>query len=79
MQRLFDSLLARRNLIEATYGEALSWEKLPNRRACRIADYTPGDFAEIDATDRYIDWFFDTGTRLRKAIDAAVSAESLER
>lgn len=53
--------------------QAAPWEDLPNRRACRLADYTAGDVTDGDAFEQYIDWFFDTGTRLRAAIDAAVA------
>lgn len=69
---LFDSLAAQKELIEGQYGAPLSWEDLPEKRACRIADYSHGDVSNGDQFDRYIDWFFDSGTRLRPAIDAAV-------
>jgi hypothetical protein len=71
--RLFEALSALKELIEGRYGGALTWEDLPDKRACRIADYTHGDVGNGDEFDRYIDWFFDSGNRLRTAIDAAVS------
>lgn len=67
---LYSRLLARRERIEALYGTALSWEELPDRRASRVADYAEGDVANTDSHDHYIDWFFDSGHRLRRAIDA---------
>jgi Domain of unknown function (DUF4268) len=69
---LFESLSVHRALIEGTYGGPLTWEDLPDRRACRIADYGHGDVSNGEQFDRYIDWFFDTGIRLRQAIDATV-------
>jgi REP element-mobilizing transposase RayT len=36
----FDQLFARREAIETAVGELLRWERLDNRRACRIAVYT---------------------------------------
>ena len=39
---LFYSLAAQKKSIEAAYGGPLVWEELPNRRACRIADYREG-------------------------------------
>jgi hypothetical protein len=70
---LFASLSSRRHEIEAAYGGDLSWEELPDRRASRIAAYSEGDVAQTDSHDRYIDWFFDTGQRLRSAIDAVAA------
>ena len=67
---LFSKLLERRERIEAAYGAPLSWEELPDRRASRIADYAEGDVSNTELHDQYIDWFFDSGQRLRLAIDA---------
>jgi hypothetical protein len=66
---IYDALLRRRTTIEAAYGGQLSWEELSERRACRIADYADGDVLDEEAHDEFIDWFFDAGTRLRRAID----------
>jgi hypothetical protein len=65
---LFHALKARASAIEGAYGKPLSWEELPRRRACRIADYADGDVAKVDRHDAYIDWFFDSGLRLRRAL-----------
>jgi hypothetical protein len=65
----FAALLARRSEIEAAFGGALSWEELPGRRASRIAAYRDGDVSNTTEYDAYIDWFIDTGTRLRAALD----------
>jgi hypothetical protein len=65
---LFRTLKERAQAIEAAYGKALSWEELPGRRACRIADYADGDVTNTDQHDAYIDWFFDAGIRLRGAL-----------
>ena len=65
---LFRALKARAATIEGTYGKPLSWEEVPGRQAFRIADYTDGDVTNTDQHDAYIDWFFETGTRLRKAL-----------
>jgi hypothetical protein len=70
---LFDRLAATREEIEAAYGGHLAWEDLPTRRACRIADYGQGEVSNRDQFDAYIDWFFDSGTRLRAAFDMAAA------
>jgi hypothetical protein len=74
---LFESLAANKHELEGRYGGSLCWEDLPDKRACRIADYGHGDVSNGDQTDHYIDWFFDTGSRLRAAIDAAASTMSV--
>lgn len=66
---LYQSLLEHRSEIEASAGLTLSWEELPNRRASRIALYTPGDVTRTAEQESYIDWFIATGTRLRAALD----------
>jgi hypothetical protein len=45
-EQLFNCLLQRKPEIEAALGVELGWERLDNRRACRIAVYRDG---EIDA------------------------------
>ena len=65
---LFNWLFDQREAIEADYVGPLVWEELTGRRACRVADFRSGDVANLDEHDEYIDWFFDTGARLRKAL-----------
>jgi hypothetical protein len=68
---LFEQLRFRQTDIEGMYGSELVWEDLPGKRACRIADYGLGDVSDSERHDAYIEWFFDTGTRLRRAIEDA--------
>ena len=71
---LFAFLYERRDEIEATYGKALEWEELPGKRASRVSDYAAGDVMSVDQHESYIDWFFDSGDRLRAALASAAAA-----
>lgn len=71
---IFRYLEGRKSEIEGAYGGALSWEELPERRACRIADYGEGDVTNTNLHDQYIDWFFDSGTKLRHALSGPFAA-----
>lgn len=66
---LYSSLEDHRSDIEAIYGSELSWEPLPGRRASRIAAYANGEVANVAAHPNYVEWFIDSGTRLRSALD----------
>jgi hypothetical protein len=70
---LFSGLAAHKAEIEASFGEPLSWEDLPNRRAKRIAAYRSGDITTTAELNDYLDWFISTGTRLRAALDPYAS------
>lgn len=41
-KQVFDGLLARRASLEEDFGEALSWERIDDKRASRLARYYPG-------------------------------------
>lgn len=78
MVELFIRLASKKHLIEETYGGPLVWEELPGKRACRVADYAIGDVVNGDSFDEYIDWFLDSGDRLRKAVNAALASDDLQ-
>jgi Domain of unknown function (DUF4268) len=68
---LYAYLHDHREQIEAAYGKPLSWEELPNRRACRVADYNENSrVTDEERYDEFIDWFVDVGVRLRAALQA---------
>jgi hypothetical protein len=64
--------------MENIYGSELSWEELPERIACRIAGYTPGDVTTIEDHDLYIDWMIESQHRLRQAVNEVVTRQAPE-
>lgn len=52
----FDRLFARRLEFEQQFGEPLEWERLDNRRACRIAIYTDAGILTDSENQAVIDW-----------------------
>ncbi len=73
-RRVFDAMHQRKDEVEAAFGAPLSWEPLPERRACRIAAYHEGDVTRTDDFSSYVDWFLDVGTRFRAALEPHASA-----
>lgn len=66
---IFDHLYQQKERFETKYGRSCHWESLPERQGCRIADYREdADIAMEDRYDEFIDWFFDAGVRLRRAL-----------
>lgn len=55
-KRLFDWLFEQRSLIEQECGESLSWERLDDRRASRIAIYREGTIDDETMLDEYRQW-----------------------
>jgi Domain of unknown function (DUF4268) len=64
----FEAIARQEALIESLYGGPLSWERLPDRGAYRIADYSEGDVSKVEDYAFYIDWMIDAQERLRRAI-----------
>lgn len=68
---LLRALEAQRKTLEGTYGRPLTFEELPERRATRIAEYLENaDVGDVSRHNEFIDWFFDAGNRLRRALEA---------
>lgn len=68
-EQLYRQLYAERESIEQRYGQELSWEPLPGKGACRVATYTDGEITETERHDSYIEWFLDSGQRLRRSLE----------
>jgi len=70
---LFDRLVEDRTEIETAFGNPLTWERLDERRASRIADYSTGNADNEAEYALYIDWFIDASQRLRAALAKRLS------
>jgi hypothetical protein len=68
--QIFEGLADAKSQIEAAYGSALSWQDLPGKKACRVADDREDcSVLDRDRWDDYISWFVTTGVKLRAALD----------
>jgi hypothetical protein len=76
---LFEVFQAQQELVESAYGGPLSWERLPDRAAYRIADYTEGEVTSVEEHAFYIDWMIETQERLREAVDAVLRVQEPAR
>jgi hypothetical protein len=68
----FEVLQSQQQLVESVYGGPLSWERLPDRGAYRIADYSEGEVTTVEDYAFYIDWMIDAQERLRQAVNAVL-------
>jgi hypothetical protein len=66
----YEALEQQKETLEHAYGQALTWETLPGRRAYRIADYRPGEITRTEEYGTYMDFFLDAGQRMRHALAA---------
>ena len=73
----FNAARAKREMLEKAYGSQLTFEPLPGRKGCRIADYHPGDIEQSDEWETYIDWLYSAHARLRDAIATAGGLRAL--
>lgn len=67
-KQLFDRLHAQRDTIERAFAGQLEWERIDNRRACRISSYRPGSIANTDEWPDYVQWLLDTCQSLRQSL-----------
>lgn len=63
----YETFFARREELEARFGEPLAWEPLEDRKSCRIRHYRTGggQVTDADMREEMIDWFVTSALRLR--------------
>ncbi|NLN18878.1 MAG: DUF4268 domain-containing protein [Firmicutes bacterium] len=71
---LFDALLARKEEIETDFGESLTWQRLDDKRACRISFTVPGGWADESTWPNAIDSAVEAMNRLYRALAPRVKA-----
>jgi hypothetical protein len=71
----FEVIVSQQALVESIYGAPLSWERLPERAAYRIADYNEGEVTSVEDHSYYIEWMIESQERLREAFDAVLRIE----
>ncbi|MCL1531153.1 DUF4268 domain-containing protein, partial [Xanthomonas nasturtii] len=56
-EQLFDRVFSEKNKIQTQIAQDLRWERLDNRRACRVAVYRDGDIdAETEILNEIRQW-----------------------
>lgn len=68
-KEIFDDLYKNKATIENTFGSSLEWERLDNRRACRIAKYFEGTgYKDNDSWDELCNKMIESMIKLDKAL-----------
>lgn len=78
-KRIFDALAARKDEIDKEFGSALSWERLDDKRACRVKHVLPmGSFLSPESEwPKIQEAIVDAMTRLENAFKPALDALKL--
>ncbi|NSY16297.1 DUF4268 domain-containing protein [Neorhizobium sp. AL 9.2.2] len=66
-EHLFDTWFRDRAEIEQSFGETLTWERLDDKRACRIKAERPGNVFDREQWPELIDYMVDAVIRLERA------------
>jgi CBS domain-containing protein len=76
---LFRRLYAHQDSLEAVVGSTLEWERLDNRRACRVALYTSGSINEDPADlEKLVEWVVENTPRMHRGLADLIPLVSLE-
>jgi len=67
-KRIFDELYENKAKIEKHFGRELVWERLDEKRACRIKSETEGNVFDKEAWDAMIAFMVDAMINLEKAL-----------
>jgi hypothetical protein len=70
-----EHLKAHQSLVEETFGDALSWEELDDRKACRVGYYGDGSILDEDSWPRFQEWLVTTALRFSRVTELDVFRE----
>ena len=74
-KKLFDRLVAKKELIEKEYGDRFEWERLDDRRASRIAIYRDGTIEAPEETRReLLQWSIKNLLKLKEVVLPQIKA-----
>jgi hypothetical protein len=73
-KELFDRLSREKREIETEFGTPLEWERLDDRRACRVAIYRPGKIDEPGTLDEILRWGVQQLMALKKVFGPRLAA-----
>jgi len=65
-KQVFDYLFDKKSSIESEFNDALTWERLDDKRASRIKYETEGNVFEKEQWDKMSDFMVDAMVRLEK-------------
>ena len=73
-ERIMSYLRAHSAELEAAYGKRLRYQDPSQMQrsdeACRLADHRSGSITDVSEHEAYLDWFLDSQTRLRSAVES---------
>jgi Domain of unknown function (DUF4268) len=76
-KQLFDQMLAHKSEFEQLVGEPMEWERIDNRRACRIAVYTKAQILTDADSPTLLEWAAKRATLLYRALEREFSSETV--
>lgn len=72
---VFDQLLNQKEKIESDLGEAVSWERLDNKRASRLALYTDGAIDDSDSDlERVKNWHIEKLLKIKASLGGKIGS-----
>ncbi len=70
---IFDKLLKQKEHIESSFGGPLVWEKLEEKRACRIKSETVGNVFDEELWNEMIEFMTDSMVKMDKALKSPIN------